>query len=285
MTPTERIRVALARSEAARQSVQPPTIEAVPELPKAAATKSAPMPARKGRGSGSPGFYTIFLAAIGCFAVGAFSAYVMSESRSASANSVQMSVAPAAESTTVQAAPARVTVSARVRTVAEEQRFIPHQTAEPVVPQRVVARRFTPPVVSRTATAPTSTEMLDPVAPAAVAAPPVNVAALRAITEPARTAAPQPRVGGMVLPGVLLHSIPPRYPPLARSARVEGTVVFHAIIGRDGHIREADFVSGPEMLVQAARQSVMQWTYRPSMLDGAPIESTTQIEVRFKLSH
>ena len=288
MTPTERIRVALARSEAARQSVQAATIEPVAELPiTAAAPESAPIPARKDRVSGSPGLYVILLAALGCFAIGAFSAYVMRESRSASANSVQMSVAEPAEST-VQAAPASVTVSARVRTIAEEQRLIPHlpepAAPDPVAPQRQVARRFTPPPVSRIAAAPAPTEMLDPVAPAAVAAPPVNMAALRAITNPTRTSAPHPRVGGAVLPGILLHSIAPRYPALARSARVEGTVIFRAVIGRDGHIRKADFVSGPEMLVQAARQAVMEWIYRPSMLDDAPIESTTQIEVRFRLS-
>ena len=282
MTPTERIRVALARSEAARQSVQAATVEPIPEAPiTVAPLASTSNPARKGRGSGSPGFYKILLAAIGCFSIGAFSAYVMRESPTASANSVQTSVAEPSQSTP-QAAPASVTVSApapvRVRTTAEEQRLIPHQP-EPAV------RAFTPPPSFKIYAAAVPSETLDPLAPAPVAAPPVNTAALRAITDPVKTAAPEPRIGGVVLPGMLLHSAPPRYPALARNARIEGTVIFHAVIGRDGHIQQADFVSGPEMLAQAARESVMQWIYRPSMLDGAPIESTTQIEVRFKLSH
>jgi protein TonB len=82
----------------------------------------------------------------------------------------------------------------------------------------------------------------------------------------------------------LLKSVPPTYPPLAKTARIEGTVRFKANIGKDGTVDRMELLSGPQILVQAAREAVLQWVYRPAMLDGAPAETATQIEVRFTLS-
>jgi protein TonB len=84
----------------------------------------------------------------------------------------------------------------------------------------------------------------------------------------------------------LLISRPePRYPPLAMQTRKEGTVLLHAIISRDGRISDLEVVSGSPWFVQAALEAVRQWRYRPTILNGEPVEVETSITVIFRLSH
>jgi protein TonB len=75
----------------------------------------------------------------------------------------------------------------------------------------------------------------------------------------------------------------PEYPRLARMARIQGDVVLHAVIGREGEIEGLRTVSGPPQLRAAAEVAVRQWRYRPYLLNGKPIEVETQITVRFIL--
>lgn len=81
----------------------------------------------------------------------------------------------------------------------------------------------------------------------------------------------------------LISRIEPRYPPLALQIKKEGTVLFHAIISRDGHITALEVVSGPPLLVAAALDAVRQWRYRPTLLSGEPVEVETTITVTFRL--
>ena len=76
----------------------------------------------------------------------------------------------------------------------------------------------------------------------------------------------------------------PAYPPLAKQARIQGTVSFTAIIGTDGTIQNLQLVSGHPLLVPAAQAAVSQWVYRPTLLNGEPVEVITQIDVNFTLS-
>jgi protein TonB len=81
----------------------------------------------------------------------------------------------------------------------------------------------------------------------------------------------------------LISRIEPHYPPLARQLRLSGTVVLHAIIGRDGTINGLEVVSGSPYFVQAALDAVRQWRYHPTLLDGEPVEVETTITVMFRL--
>ena len=88
----------------------------------------------------------------------------------------------------------------------------------------------------------------------------------------------------MVAAANLIHKTVPVYPPLAKQARVQGTVKFSAIIGKDGHILNLQLVSGHPLLVPSATEAVKQWVYRPTLLNGEPVEVITQIDVNFTLS-
>ena len=80
------------------------------------------------------------------------------------------------------------------------------------------------------------------------------------------------RQGGNVVAANRLGDCKPVYPPLARQARVQGTVRFSAVIGIDGAVRQLKVVSGHPLLVEAARQAMLACRYRPTLLNGEPVE-------------
>ena len=86
-----------------------------------------------------------------------------------------------------------------------------------------------------------------------------------------------------MLEGNLVHRVDPAYPPIARTARVQGQVVLSAVIGKDGAIENLHVISGHPMLAGAAVDAVRQWRYRPYVLNGEAIEVETQITVNFHL--
>jgi protein TonB len=105
-------------------------------------------------------------------------------------------------------------------------------------------------------------------------------------TPVAKPADPQPiriRIGTMIA-AKLIHRVEPVYPKIAVLTRTSGIVRLQAVIGRDGRIRELQVLSGHGLLVPAAIDAVRQWVYRPTILNGDPVEVLTTIDVIFKLS-
>ena len=91
------------------------------------------------------------------------------------------------------------------------------------------------------------------------------------------------RVGGDVKAPRQLVSVPPDYPPIAKTARVEGTVEVDAVIDEQGNVVQARAVSGPKLLFAAAVQAVVKWKYEPTTLDGMPVPIQMQVSVVFHL--
>ena len=91
------------------------------------------------------------------------------------------------------------------------------------------------------------------------------------------------RVGGSVQGAKLIRQVQPVYPPIAKAARIQGTVVLHAIIAQDGTVQELKYVSGPPLLVQSAMDAVRQWRYQPTLLNGQPVRVDTVITVIYTL--
>jgi len=86
-----------------------------------------------------------------------------------------------------------------------------------------------------------------------------------------------------MLQGSLIRRVDPVYPPLARSARIQGQVVLSAVISKAGTIENLRLISGHPMLVRAAIDAVSQWRYKPYILNDEVIEVETQITVNFVL--
>ena len=93
------------------------------------------------------------------------------------------------------------------------------------------------------------------------------------------------RVSGALMAGRIVNKITPVYPVSAHQAHVEGTVILHATIGRDGYIRSLRPISAPDTdLALAAIEAVRQWTYKPYLLNGESADVDTTITVNFKLN-
>ncbi|HVV43560.1 MAG TPA: energy transducer TonB, partial [Bryobacteraceae bacterium] len=102
---------------------------------------------------------------------------------------------------------------------------------------------------------------------------------------PPKPVGPQ-RVGGNVQAANLINAVKPVYPPLAKMARQQGTVRFEATISKEGTIEDLKVLPGaPPLLVQAATEAVKQWRYKPTMLNGEPVEVLTTIDVNFSLTN
>jgi protein TonB len=92
------------------------------------------------------------------------------------------------------------------------------------------------------------------------------------------------RVSQGVSQGLLVKQVKPNYPPLARQARIQGTVVLQALISKDGSIENLHLISGHPMLAPSAIDAVKQWKYKPYFLNGEPVEVETTINVNFTLA-
>jgi TonB family protein len=84
-------------------------------------------------------------------------------------------------------------------------------------------------------------------------------------------------------PGIPLHKVEPVYPPEAVRYRIEGTVRFTVIVGKDGSVEDARLVSGHPLLISAARTAVKQWIFKPAMIGGRRVRFVTNVAVPFRL--
>src|ERR1700681_1007078 len=101
---------------------------------------------------------------------------------------------------------------------------------------------------------------------------------------PPKPTASRIRQGGSVQAALLINRVQPVYPPLARQTRIAGTVRLHAIISKQGSVESLEVLSGHPLLVRAAMDAVQQWKYKPTLLNGEPVEVDTTIDVIFSLN-
>jgi len=82
----------------------------------------------------------------------------------------------------------------------------------------------------------------------------------------------------------LVKRVVPEYPALAKTARISGVVHLIGVIGKDGRIENLQLISGHPILAAAALEAVRQWIYKPTILNGEPVEVTAPIDVYFSLN-
>jgi periplasmic protein TonB len=105
-----------------------------------------------------------------------------------------------------------------------------------------------------------------------------------ALPPPPKAATPaRIKQGGQVTAASIITQTRPVYPALARQARIQGNVVLHAIIDKEGKVAQLEVISGHPLLVQSALDAVKQWRYKPTQLNGDPVEVDTTITVTFTM--
>jgi len=92
------------------------------------------------------------------------------------------------------------------------------------------------------------------------------------------------RVGGNVQSAMIVRKFPPVYPAAAKAAGIQGVVHLSATIGTDGTVQQLDVLDGPTDLIQAATDAVKHWVYKPSLLNGNPVQVQTTIDINFTLN-
>ncbi|HNH84134.1 MAG TPA: M56 family metallopeptidase [Acidobacteriota bacterium] len=111
--------------------------------------------------------------------------------------------------------------------------------------------------------------------PAPATAPrPATPPSAQAPTPPPAPAAPTPQA---------IKKVQPVYPPLARSARVQGDVTVETTVSETGDVISARAVSGHALLQQAALTAARQWKFEPAVYNGQPAKFVSQINFEFKL--
>ncbi len=114
---------------------------------------------------------------------------------------------------------------------------------------------------------------------------PKETASSSTVAPPPRQPVNSIRVGSNVQSAKLVKQARPFYPPLARQARITGTVRLHAVIAKDGSVAQLEVISGHPLLLQAALDAARQWKYSPTLLFGEPVEVDTTIDVVFTLGN
>jgi TonB family protein len=90
------------------------------------------------------------------------------------------------------------------------------------------------------------------------------------------------RISAAVMAGSILSKPNPRYPESAKQNHIQGSVILHAFITKDGNIRSLRLVGAPDPdLAIAAIAAVKQWRYKPYLINGEPTEVETTITVNF----
>ena len=97
----------------------------------------------------------------------------------------------------------------------------------------------------------------------------------------------RPRVVHMthIDPALLIHRVEPIYPTLMQQIRRSGRVELRAVIATDGTIQSLQVVSGDPGFYQSALNAVSQWRYKPTLLNGQPVEIDTFITVIYNVQH
>lgn len=81
----------------------------------------------------------------------------------------------------------------------------------------------------------------------------------------------------------LINKVDPQYPQMARIAHIQGDVVLHVLIDKQGHVAKIKAVQGHPILIQASLDAVKQWDYQPFLLNGEPVEVEGAVVVKFRM--
>lgn len=75
----------------------------------------------------------------------------------------------------------------------------------------------------------------------------------------------------------------PRYPDEARTRGIQGNVVLHLLVAKDGSVKRLDVVSGDPLLAKSSADTVRKWKFERTLVDGKSVEVETSVEISFKL--
>jgi TonB family protein len=184
--------------------------------------------------------------------------------------STQTTTQPAATTTAAKSTPTPPPTTQKPAQQAASQPPPPQQTppqAKPV-PQAVERAAVTPGASSR-----------QDAPPAPIAGPAPQIAVPISTSTPTLAAASKV---SQSTGATLISQVSAKYPEMAKTMRAEGIVAMEAVVGTDGSVKSVKVISGHSLLREAATSAVRQYRYKPATLNGSPVESTVQVNMRFQ---
>lgn len=91
-------------------------------------------------------------------------------------------------------------------------------------------------------------------------------------------------VNWSVMQAMVSSRVQPRYPDQAKATHVSGKVNLEVLVDPKGNVQSIKPMDGPEKLRQAAIDCVLQWKFRPYLLNGNPVYVRTQVPIFFFLT-
>ena len=82
---------------------------------------------------------------------------------------------------------------------------------------------------------------------------------------------------------LILRKVTPVYPLAAVQQRVQGSVWFSVLIGKDGRVEGLRVIRGHPLLLASAREAARQWVFQPVAVRGNPVRVLTRILIQFSL--
>ncbi len=94
----------------------------------------------------------------------------------------------------------------------------------------------------------------------------------------------QPKPKQDVHPAVLIYRVSPDYPDTWKRQGIQGTVHLRATITKEGTVRDVTVIDGVPPLTKSAENAFKQWRYKPTTVDGVPVDVQTAVAISFSLS-
>ena len=102
---------------------------------------------------------------------------------------------------------------------------------------------------------------------------------LAALSQQAEAPSGPIRVSGGVMAGNILSMVSPIFPQDGCAAHASGAVVMGMVIGKEGRVKSAEALSGHPILRQPYLEAARQYTFKPYLLNGQPVEVQTTLVI------
>jgi Gram-negative bacterial TonB protein C-terminal len=82
--------------------------------------------------------------------------------------------------------------------------------------------------------------------------------------------------------GGLIFHVEPHYPRGRDQIEIEEIIKLRATVGENGQIADVKQISGPMPLIPAAMSAIREWRYAPTLLNGRPVKTETDVTIVFR---
>ena len=80
---------------------------------------------------------------------------------------------------------------------------------------------------------------------------------------------------------VPVTTVQPVYPEFAREAQIQGKVILHVLVGKDGRVKNVKVMRGVTGLNDAAIDAIKRWIFKPALSNNKPVAVWVEVPIDF----